>query len=119
LLLADVLSKLCISSRQFSLLYPDIEFDKISWQLFKQQTMLADFNAVERRISLVYTSDETAAACGNSASSRQICYENNQYSDVFRLDDRQMIDVLKMNERLRHLLGVSCFQLRIECRNCH
>jgi len=96
-LLADVVIHLSITRKQFLSLHGEIPTLKITWESFKLQTMLADFEAIERRIRLLVDGDKCEVVTDS------LYYDNN------KLDNMRLIDVIRFDSRLQRVLQIDLF----------
>jgi hypothetical protein len=104
-LLADVICQLGVTQRQFLDKHGDVPTLKISWNSFKMQTMLADFDAVERRLCALEEDDEIDAGVNRSEQ----YFENNRFTSRVR-----HVTVIRCSNRVRQLLEIDGFKTRYQ-----
>ena len=103
MLLADVVTMLGLSRRQFTSKYRHIAIHRFSWTDFETQTMIADFKSIQRRIEQMHRSDD------HSEEQRETGIESMSGSDF---SDEDSVEVVTASVDLFNVLGIEIMSLQ-------
>ena len=82
----------------------------IAWESFKTQTMLADFDTVERRLSVLGDDDDD----GDGKTCNREYLENNRYDDGAR-----RVELVRFSSRVQRLLQIDVFATEYQQSRSH